>query len=183
MSSAGTDATLRVLGATAAVMMAISSAVADGVSLRGVRTNHELGRLKQQLTATGLQNVCLLLMQVQDLAGRDVARALQTMKQIIDALEAAVHEVTRRGGNATKTIPKTLQAKTFRDTGVPPRVHDDMLRLKQRLIHLETALMRRRGSSMAGRALQRVRVTIGRSAVLAAPVQPITLPASRKGPL
>lgn len=164
-----TDSTLRVLGASATVMMAIASAVAGGVSLKGDRTSRELGLLKMQLTATDLQLVCSLLGQVQQLADRDLAGALQTIKQIIDNLKTAVSTATSpTSGSMMKIVnPPTSVTKTFAPVTVQLLVKDDMVRLGQRLTRLENELAKRPAALAAGQALQRVHLTLDRGALLA----------------
>lgn len=154
-------------------MMAIASAIAGGVSLHGDRTTRELVLLKIQLTATDLQLPCSLLNQVQQLADRDLLGALQTMRQIVDALKAAVAAATTPAptGNTLKIpihsipITKTIPAVTL----PRPLFPDDMVRLGQRLTRLEGALAKRPAALAAGPALQRMHLSLDRGAMLAPP--------------
>jgi len=181
-TSAATDATLRVLGAAAAAMAAIAAAVADGVNLQGEQMVRQLDLLKNQLAAKDLQNISYLLIQVLQLAQRDVPRALQTMNQIIDALKAAVSAATiATYKNPLKTLPPSPGiATTLSAAPTQPLLRDDMVDLSQRLSRLESALAARRAMSTAGWALQRVRLTLGQSAMLVIPTQPIVLPTALK---
>ena len=154
-------------------MMAIASAVGAGLSLRGEQTSRELGLLKRQLTAVDAQLVCTLLSQVQDLADRDVAGALQSMKAIIDSLRAAVASATGGAGGVKRlTTAEIPQVKSVSSISVKPLLQDDLVRLGQRLTRLENALVKRPASLTVGQAVQRVRFTLDRGATLVASAIP-----------
>lgn len=161
-AAASTESPFRALSAAAAASSAIAAAIAGGVSLRGSSTDRSIASIKKQLSTMGAPLIATLISQAQDLAERDVAGALQSMKQVVDILGSTLSPATLDAKQIAKIAATGILTKSLPGIVVQPLIQSDMVTMGQALIRLENALARQQALA-ASRAVQRARVTFDRN--------------------